>query len=216
MSGFAVENPVSQLCPPLASCEKPASENASSENSGIKALTSSMARGDETSFHTFCDLYGQRLLRYLLVVTRGSEDAAREALQLTLVRIARHVKRFDTEEGFWSWLTVLARSSVVDEHRKRTRFSNLLQRFFHRQQLDDTASQENPAELLASLLETNLAALPEGEREVVERKYFSGQSVKEIAAELRSTDKAIESQLVRIRRKLKESILRELHHEKQN
>jgi len=78
-----------------------------------------MAGGDEAAYRQFYDAYFDRLLRYLLVVTGGNEEAAREALQLALVRVVRHVKTFETEEKFWSWLTVLARSAFADESRKR-------------------------------------------------------------------------------------------------
>jgi len=47
------------------------------------------------------------------VVTGGNEHAAREALQAALVRVVRHVRLFDAEDKFWSWLTVLARSALV-------------------------------------------------------------------------------------------------------
>ncbi len=53
-----------------------------------------MVRGDETAYRIFYDAYFDRLLRYLLVVTGGNEEVAREALQLALVRVVRHVKCF--------------------------------------------------------------------------------------------------------------------------
>ena len=52
------------------------------------------------AYRTFHNAYFDRLLRYLLVGGGGDEEAAREALQLTLVRVVRHVKVFDAEEKF--------------------------------------------------------------------------------------------------------------------
>lgn len=46
--------------------------------------------------------------RYLLVVTSGDEHATREALQVTMDRVVRHMCEFADEGVFWSWLTVLA------------------------------------------------------------------------------------------------------------
>ncbi|MEO7299756.1 MAG: sigma factor [Verrucomicrobiota bacterium] len=83
----------------------------------IPLLTAQMAKGDEAAYREFYELYFNRLLRYLLVLT-GNEETAREALQLTLLRVARHAKKFESEAALWSWLTVLARSSVIDESRK--------------------------------------------------------------------------------------------------
>lgn len=179
----------------------------------VAALTARMAQGDEDAYRMFHELYFHRLLRYLLVVTGGRDEAAREALQLAFLRVARHVRKFETEESFWSWLTVLARSAIVDEERKRHRYFALLDRFFHREQIDAAADTNTDARL-HELLETEVDSLPWDERELIQRKYFRRESVKEIAVGADSTEKAIESRLVRIRRKLKACILKKLNNER--
>jgi len=178
----------------------------------IAALTRRMVQGDEAGYRMFYELYFHRLFRYLLVVTSGREEAAREALQLALLRVVRHIRKFDSEEAVWSWLTVLARSAVVDEQRKRGRYRSFLDRWFQRKQVE-AAADTNADERLRELLEQNLDALPWDERDLINRKYFARESVKEIAADVGATEKAIESQLVRIRRKLKARILDELNDE---
>src|SRR5687767_10405783 len=85
----------------------------------IGRLTAEMARGGEEAFREFYERYFDRLLGYLLVLTRGREDAAREALQSAMLRVLKHIKRFEREDAFWSWLTVLARTALVDQERKR-------------------------------------------------------------------------------------------------
>jgi RNA polymerase sigma-70 factor (ECF subfamily) len=179
----------------------------------IAALTAGMAKGDEDAYRMFYELYFHRLLRYLLVVTRGREDAAREALQLTLTRVVRHVRKFDAEETFWSWLTVLARSAAVDEERKGRRYLAFLGRLFQRGQIEAAVNPDADARLQELLAANHLNALPWDERELIQRKYFARESVKEISADVAATEKAIESQLVRIRRKLKTQILSQLNHE---
>jgi RNA polymerase sigma-70 factor (ECF subfamily) len=178
----------------------------------IAALTERMAAGDEDAYRMFHEFYFQRLLRYLVVVTGGREEAARDALQLALLRVVRHIRRFESEPTFWSWLTVLARSAVVDEERKRHRYLAFLGRFFRREQIEAATNCEADARL-QELLTANLSALPWDERELIKRKYFARESVKQIAADVGATEKAIESQLVRIRRKLKAGILAQLNHE---
>jgi RNA polymerase sigma-70 factor, ECF subfamily len=180
----------------------------------IAGLTRRMAEGDESAYRPFYDAYFHRLSRYLLVVTSGDEDAAREALQATLVRVVRHIKPFPDESVFWSWLTILARSALSDQTRKRRRYLACLDRFRQHAHIQHAVRDDgdSDARLLASL-DRGLAALPEEERELVEQKYFARQSVREIAAELQASEKAVESRLVRIRRKLKEAVLDELRHE---
>lgn len=173
-----------------------------------------MARGDEAAFRAFYDAYFDRLLRYLFVVTGGNEETAREALQLALVRVVRHVKPFDSEEKFWSWLTVLARCALVDESRKRRRYFAFLERFTRQQAAGPTALDNGEVdEQLRAALESKLAALPEDERQLVKQKYILRQSVREIADGQQTTEKAVESKLSRVRRKLKDAVLGELKNE---
>jgi RNA polymerase sigma-70 factor, ECF subfamily len=180
----------------------------------IAALTRRMTKGDEWAYRTFYDAYFNRLSRYLLVVTAGDEDAAREALQATLVRVVRHIKPFPDEAVFWSWLTVLARSALSDQARKQRRYLAFLDRFTQHTRAQQSVSDDHEADAqLLAFLERGLAVLPGEERDLVERKYFTRQSVREIAGELETSEKAVESRLVRIRRKLKEVVLDELRHE---
>jgi RNA polymerase sigma-70 factor (ECF subfamily) len=173
-----------------------------------------MAGGDEAAYRIFYEAYFDRLLRYLLVVTRGNEEAAREALQLALVRVVRHVKVFESEEKFWSWLTVLARSALMDETRKRRRYFSFLERFTRQQETGAIAMNNGEADdQLRALLERHLNSLPPEERELVEQKYLLHQSVCEIADGQRTTEKAVESKLSRVRRKLKDAVLAELKNE---
>jgi len=174
-----------------------------------------MAGGDEMAWRIFYNGYFDRLWRYLLVVAAGHEDAAREALQGTLVRVARYIKIFNDEKVFWSWLTVLARSAFADETKKRRRYFSFLDRFTHHANVElDGASGAQTDEQLKHLLERHVALLPPDEQQLVEQKYFAHRSVREIAMDLQTTEKAIESKLSRIRKKLKDAMLAELNEPK--
>lgn len=181
-------------------------------------MTRSMSRGDEMAYRTFHSAYFDRLLRYLLVVTAGNEEAAREALQSTMIRVARHIKVFTTEETFWSWLTRLARCSLADESRKRRRYFRFLERFalFSRpfsREVGVVRKEEDTEEALRASIERHLKGLPADEQALIERKYFARQSVRQMADELQTTEKAVESKLSRVRRKLKEAVLAGLKNE---
>jgi RNA polymerase sigma-70 factor (ECF subfamily) len=201
----------------ISSPRPAAADRPSREMADVAALTRAMAGGDETAYRIFYDAYFDRLLRYLLVVTGGNEEAAREALQLTLVRVVRHVKVFGSEEKFWSWLTVLARSALADESRKRRRYFAFLEKFARHQETGPAAMNNGAAdEQLRAVLERKLTALPTDERQLVEQKYILRQSVREIADGQQTTEKAVESMLSRVRRKLKDAVLAELKNERAN
>lgn len=173
-----------------------------------------MAAGDEAAYRQFYDAYFNRLSRYLLVVTHGNEDAMREALQATLVRVVRHIKAFQTEAAFWSWLTVLARSSAFDHGRKHRRYFAFLDRFTQHAAAEQSAPADPPGdEQMRLLLERHVLLLPPDERQLVDWKYFRRRSVREMARELETSEKAVESKLSRVRRKLKDAVLAELKNE---
>ncbi len=178
----------------------------------VTGLTNGLAKGDEIAYRLFYDLYFPRLLRYLLVVTGGREEAAREALQITLIRVVRHVRMFSSEEAFWGWLTVLARSAVVDEQRKRHRYLAFLDGLFQRAR-SEAESDSTHDERLREMLSEQVAALPFDERDLIQQKYTARRSVKEIASDTGASEKSVESALGRIRRKLKERIMAQFQNE---
>jgi RNA polymerase sigma-70 factor (ECF subfamily) len=201
--------PAKPCMPRAASAPTPAPAQAGQ----VLALTRRLKAGDEQAWQEFHELYVDRLWRYLLVVNRGNEEAASESLQLTFVRAARHMRRFESEPLLWSWLTVLARSAAVDERRKRNRYLAFLDRFLSWQRVVSPGSKADADERLSELLRWGLAALPRHERWLLEQKYLLGVSVRKLAADLDKTEKAVESRLGRTRRKLKDAILARLRHE---
>jgi len=177
----------------------------------VPALTERMKRGDEAAWRQFHQLYFHRLLRYLIVLSGGREETARDALQATMLRAVRHVRRFADEETLWSWLTVLARSAFLDETRKHSRYRSMLDRFFHRETATTPSLAPSADARLLALLELNLARLSPEDRALLEQKYFAGDSVEAIANATHVTEKSIESRLVRIRRQLRALILTQLN-----
>jgi len=121
---------------------------------------------------------------------------------------------FDAEEVFWSWLKVLARSALADESRKRRRYFAFLEKFTRHQEIGLVPMNNGEAdEQLHALLEIQLNALQDDERQLVEQKYILRQSVREIADGQQMTEKAVESKLSRVRRKLKDAVVAELKNE---
>ncbi len=179
----------------------------------VALLTTGMARGDEMAWREFHALYFDRLLRYLLVVTGGSEENAREALQQTLIRVCRHARRFDREEVFWSWLTVLARSAVVDGTRRRSRYATLLAGYARELLGHPPEPVPDTRQMWEAGLNRALAELSPEERGLLTAKYQESQTMAEIATQTGMTPRAVESRLGRIRAELRTRLLRQLRHE---
>jgi RNA polymerase sigma-70 factor, ECF subfamily len=174
----------------------------------LSLLTRSLAHGDEEAFRRFHNLYFDRLYQFLMVVTRGQEEQAREALQETLLRVVRYVRVFQSEEAFWDWLKVVARNAARDGGRKRRRYLALLQNFAGWRDESEQPSAED-GQLQAVLLEC-LDELEPLDRQLVGGKYLDGSTVKELSGQTGLSEKAVESRLLRLRRLLRETILNKL------
>jgi len=169
-------------------------------------MTQGLAAGDEGVFREFHAAYFDRLYEFLLVVARGQEDEAQEALQQTLLRVLRYARVFESEEVFWSWLKVLARSASRDAGRKRHRYWALLERFALFRRTEIQAPQVPQEDSLRATLEEGLEELEATDRRLIEGKYLDGATVKELGAQTGLSDKAVESRLVRLRRQLRERL----------
>lgn len=177
----------------------------------VARLTRAMQRCDEDAYREFFRRYFHRLLAYLLVVARGDEAQARELVQLTMIRVARHIRVFEDEAVLWRWLTLLARTAAVDEGRKRSRYFGFLERLWNRRENRHATSVDENA--FEELLGERFDQLPVEDRSLLEKKYVDGCSVREIAAELNLSEKAIESRLTRVRAKLKAEVMKGLANE---
>jgi RNA polymerase sigma-70 factor (ECF subfamily) len=174
-------------------------------------LTRRLAAGDEAAFREFHDRYFDALYHFLLVLCRGQTTEAQEALQETLLRVARYGRPFADETIFWCWLKMVARSAARDAGRKQHRYLNLLRHYALRWASPANCAAAGTQTELSELLEQNLLALEPADRRLVEGKYLDGYSVRELAAQSGLTEKAVESRLLRLRRHLREQLLHQLH-----
>jgi RNA polymerase sigma-70 factor, ECF subfamily len=174
----------------------------------VAPLTRRIAGGDDEAFREFHARYFDRLYQFLLVISRGQELEAREALQETFLRSVRYMREFSDEEALWCWLKAVARSAARDAGRKQKRYFALLERFALRRSAHNHEAHEDLR--LRAILDETLAELPVDDRRLIEEKYFDGVTVKTLSVSAGTTDKAIESRLLRVRRQLRERLLRKL------
>ena len=179
---------------------------AAEPEAGIVRLTAGLAAADEDAFREFHGLYFDRLYHFLLVVCRGADDQAQEALQLTLLRVVRHARAFQSEDTFWCWLKALGRSAARDVGRKQRRYAALLERFARWWEPRDSTTTLG-GDPLAGHIETLLADLEPVERQLIEGKYLADESVKELSAQTGLSEKAVEARLTRLRQRLRERFL---------
>lgn len=192
------------LCVPTTTAI-PRTDEASA---AVASLTAAMARGEEKAFRDFHSAYSGRLLRYAATVTRGDFTLAEEAVQIALVRIAKKVRSFPSDDAFWAWLATIARSCIIDCARRHSRHATLVDRLRQEPAVDSSPDEVERA--FAEQLQSALATLDAADRELLTSKYHDGASMAELATRAGCTPKAMESRLARLRQTVRDLVLNRL------
>lgn len=175
----------------------------------ILALTSALRAGKEDAFRQLHAGWNGRLFRYCFVLVQGDGALAGEVAQAVYLRVARHMRELRDADALWAWLARAARSAAVDMHRTGGRYGRALERFAEwigrSGHSPDERDDADEACALAAL-DRALESLGEDQRRLIELRYFSGQSLDEIARALDLTPRAVEGRLARLRASLRDAL----------
>ena len=166
-------------------------------------------RGDDGAFEQLYERYHRRLLRLALMLARGDESLAHDAVQGTFIVAAQKLSHVDGEEHLWNWLAQVARQQIARVRRQRTRDAAVV----NQEELSGHALAAESDTRLEEILDAALAALDLEERQIIERFYFDRLSQKEIAEQLNITPKAVSSRLERARARLRSFVAKKLSYE---
>jgi RNA polymerase sigma-70 factor (ECF subfamily) len=170
----------------------------------VASLTRAIVEGNDDAFNQFYDLYSGRLYAFALFLTRGQVDMAQDLLQITMIKVARKFKVFESDQHLWAWLSRCAKNAHIDLIRKQARSSALFG------DVRPFVGDVSTTEPLLAWLEEAIAELREDERTLLTAAYFDGQGHAELADTAHTSRKSIECKLARIRGKLRASILRRM------
>jgi RNA polymerase sigma factor (sigma-70 family) len=174
-----------------------------------RRLAAAVARGDEAAFQELYERYRHRLFRFGLVLGRGDDVLAHDAVQAAFITAARKLRGVANEAHLWNWLARATRQHLAKVWRQNLRQATVIGMADVPECMAGAATD--------SVLEENLAAamqaMDAGERELVEWFYFDRLSHKEIAERLQATPKSVSCHLERVRAKLRLEITRRLAHE---
>ncbi len=173
-----------------------------------RKLVAAIARGDDVAFERLYERYHRRLLRLALMLGRGDEWLAQEAVQGTFIIAAGKLRRVNGEEHLWNWLAQVARQQIGRTFRQQKDAT-----IVGVEELSRLAMTAESDRQLEEILDAALASLDLEERQIIERFYFDRLSQKEIAEQLNITPKAVSSRLERARTGLRSFIARNLSRE---
>jgi RNA polymerase sigma-70 factor (ECF subfamily) len=156
-------------------------------------LVQSVVGGARADFEVLVRRHNQRLFRAARAVVQSDIDAE-DALQQTWLEIYRHLGSFRGDAAFTTWATRIAVNTAIAHARKKPVIA----------EVSDEAGDESPgidmerAEL-GRLLESCLARLPQGNREVMVLRDVLELDTAETAACLGLSEEAVRVRLHRAR-----------------
>jgi RNA polymerase sigma-70 factor, ECF subfamily len=175
------------------------------------ALVRRVASGDEEAVGRFHQDYADAVFRFIYRRVGDSyEDAQELTLDVFLVAV-NYAGTFDDSHPVLTWLCGIAKVRIADFYRRQGRHKRIPPaRLLSLDALSGPGggglpvvdAEDVPGRLEAArVVDQVMAALREEEREVLMLRYVDGFSVREIGLLMGRTEKAIESLLMRAKRK---------------
>ena len=156
-----------------------------------------VAQGKESALRTLYDRFGNLVFRNACQVL-GSVSESEDATQEVFVQIWRTADRYDpTRSKLITWVMLISRRMFIDRLRRRMVRPNSISL---NQDLHDVASadtQNNEIKEGSAAIRRRMSELPELQREVIERVYLQGYSLREVAEQRNMPVGTIKSALSR-------------------
>jgi RNA polymerase sigma-70 factor, ECF subfamily len=174
-----------------------------------EALVSAMAAGDQDALATLNHRYGRALSAVADRILRDQGDAEEVAADV-LWQLWREASRFDRSRGsVGAWIMMTVRSRAIDRLRARNARKPRGDGATETAVANDPANELHRAERRQQV-ETALASLNDGERDLLRLAYFSDLSQSEIAERtsipLGTVKSRMRSGLIRLRDALRGSV----------
>lgn len=160
-------------------------------------LMQSVAQGKESALRTLYDRFGNLIFRNACQVL-GSVSEAEDATQEVFVQIWRTADRYDpTRAKLITWVMLISRRMFID--RLRRRMVRPMSISLDESQHDVAASTSQDSEIKegSAVVRRRMSELPELQREVIERVYLQGYSLREVAEQRNMPVGTIKSALSR-------------------
>ncbi len=160
-------------------------------------LMQKIAQGNEVAVRTLYDRFGSLVFRNACQVL-GSVAEAEDATQEVFVQIWRTADRYDpTRAKLVTWVMLISRRMLIDRLRRRMVRPAAMSLD---EGLHDTSSapvQDSEVKEGSATVRRRMSELPELQREVIERVYLQGYSLREVAEQRNMPVGTIKSALSR-------------------
>ncbi len=175
--------------------------NAIQEEMGMEnedwILMQQVAQGKESALRTLYDRFGNLVFRNACQVL-GSVSEAEDATQEVFVQIWKTSERYDpTRSKLITWVMLISRRMFIDRLRRRMVRPNSISLDEGLHDIASADTQDNEIKESSAAIRRRMSELPELQREVIERVYLQGYSLREVAEQRNMPVGTIKSALSR-------------------
>lgn len=172
-----------------------------------KDIIHALKDGSDNAVELFLSHFSP-LLYYIISPILHNDEDKEECISDIAMRVWKSIYLYDEQKGsFNGWITAIARNTAIN-HTRNTVLSDTLSESIP----DGSPSPEDVVIIKEQqqALQKALNQLTSAERSLFFRKYYYLQSMSQIAAELGTTERAVEGRLYRIKKRLKKLLSREV------
>lgn len=165
-----------------------------------KKLLRLLEKDPDAALRQLMDTYGALLYSVAYGVLRDQRDAE-ECVSDALVKLWQTRERLRQPQRLKSYLCAIARNAALDRLRAKAPYQELS---LQQELLEDvTVSDRLEDVMLEALVTDAIEGLGEPGKTIFLRRFYREERVKDIAADLGMTPRAVESQLYRGKKRLK-------------
>ncbi|MCC6643910.1 sigma-70 family RNA polymerase sigma factor [Candidatus Peregrinibacteria bacterium] len=165
-----------------------------------------LAKTDSDAFAQLYDYFFPKVFAFVISKV-GSNDAAEDIVSEVFIKVVQHLPKYqDRGAPFAAWLFTIARNMVFDYYSKQSKDkSTVLEEGL---EIKDESKNSSPHEQakhseLHEKVKQVMQQLPERDLNVMQMKFYSGLTNREIAATLNLTESNVGIIIYRVLKKLK-------------
>lgn len=170
-------------------------------------LINNIKSANRNAFREFVEHYKNDVYSMAYRLTGNHADAD-DLSQIVFIKFYKTINKYRQETGLKSWLYKIAVNSYIDKERKKV--NQIMHRFSPDEQNDEqniASEKKSPEQLTESKMikhhiDKALSGLSPKEKSAFILKHYQGQSLKEIARALKTSEGTVKSLLFRAIKKL--------------
>ncbi len=177
---------------------QPTNQGQKQDNAQLTHWLEQCGAGDKTAFRQLARALGQRMFGLALRLTNYDNAAAEDVVQEALIKLWQIAPKWTSGGSVSAYASRLVYTTAMDMHRKKRPTDELSEDFG----VAETATEGIVRREQRQGIIAGMKALPQRQQEAVLLSYFHEQSQREVADAMGTTEKAVESLLVRARKTL--------------